>query len=1046
MSARISVCNGVFGTIVVAVAISAGLAGLPRPTRAAGVESVWSSVGPTTAPLAYNGFSTGPSNAVAVHPNNAGIIYVGSSDGGLWKHADGTWTPLTDDTLVRTAGGRTVSTQFRKATLRVGSVVVHPGAAGRPETIYVGTGNPQVLWETGTALGVFVSRDGGATWIALGENLSTTGCDNAAMSQRIVNKLLLRGDRSPVDLFAATDLGIFRLVEGTDCWHRIVGGSVRAMDLAWDPVRDIIYTTIYGQGVFRTDDDGASFTPAGTDLPTSDFGRIVLAIYPPDPRILYAAFDANEKYRLFKTENSGDRWTEIANPPSETQLWWNNALAIGRSPDLVYSGQNSLFRSIDGGRSGQWDDLRCCLKNPGHSPFFRNTDVHVDFHDLTFAPPDSFIGSPSTSELLFVANDGGIVKGIINDVGVVTWDDLTPGLIIGQCGGIAIAPAAADDFICGAWHVGYARTFDNGLTWRHPFWGAVDGRFSTFDATESPRVVYFECNASAPFHLCRTKLTEGLTMTMENSEAIDMASDNGRAHADPYRPGHLLRILDGKLTRHKNAANEAANTLQDKSQWEDMEVGLVGKDGSAVFARVKPPSAGDGGDPVYYMVTDKGQIWRGSKEAGWERVIDTGTAVTGLGLDLQNDARIVASFSRRVGPGRVKELVRQSPGSWTSTDIELTFKPDLKVKEVSSVAVHPLNSNLVFVGTDQGIYVGTEEGGAWVWRRSPGIPNVVIKDIAVHESADGASEVVRAATWGRGVYELVSSRSIVVPPPSPSLPPGQVAVGVRASRPGSGLFSPTIRAGIQVQSANKTGTELTPFESLVISGGDVTFTAPLLVDTGTEIVELVGWYVQPAAGGMGQNHTGSTITLRVMDNTLVDVIYRLVKTHRDANAGPLKTGLTVQAVSLCLPGMSHQLEVKFSVLAGQPPVRATFEFVKPDGQIESWTTGRMPPTEGALPLDFANGGETTFQITAHDAEGVVARSSSTVRLSNCPNPQVCDVNEDGHVDRNDINAIFAARNTPAAPADLADANGDGVITVEDARICALRCTNPECAP
>jgi hypothetical protein len=58
----------------------------------------------------------------------------------------------------------------------------------------------------------------------------------------------------------------------------------------------------------------------------------------------------------------------------------------------------------------------------------------------------------------------------------------------------------------------------------------------------------------------------------------------------------------------------------------------------------------------------------------------------------------------------------------------------------------------------------------------------------------------------------------------------------------------------------------------------------------------------------------------------------------------------------------------------------------------------------------------------------------------------CDVDLNRQVDRNDINAIFAARNQPAVPGDARDFDGDGTITVKDARACVLQCTNALCAP
>jgi hypothetical protein len=61
-----------------------------------------------------------------------------------------------------------------------------------------------------------------------------------------------------------------------------------------------------------------------------------------------------------------------------------------------------------------------------------------------------------------------------------------------------------------------------------------------------------------------------------------------------------------------------------------------------------------------------------------------------------------------------------------------------------------------------------------------------------------------------------------------------------------------------------------------------------------------------------------------------------------------------------------------------------------------------------------------------------------------PNP-VCYVDGDTDVDRLDINAIFAARNTAAQPGDPRDFDQNGFITVNDGRACTLRCTRPNCA-
>jgi hypothetical protein len=88
-------------------------------------------------------------------------------------------------------------------------------------------------------------------------------------------------------------------------------------------------------------------------------------------------------------------------------------------------------------------------------------------------------------------------------------------------------------------------------------------------------------------------------------------------------------------------------------------------------------------------------------------------------------------------------------------------------------------------------------------------------------------------------------------------------------------------------------------------------------------------------------------------------------------------------------------------------------------------------------------GTTVVTRTATDAAGNSASASFNVTVVGAI---PCDVDLNGVVDIDDINAIAAAKNTEAAPGDVRDVDGDGVITVNDARQCVLQCTNSGCAP
>ncbi len=144
-------------------------------------------------------------------------------------------------------------------------------------------------------------------------------------------------------------------------------------------------------------------------------------------------------------------------------------------------------------------------------------------------------------------------------------------------------------------------------------------------------------------------------------------------------------------------------------------------------------------------------------------------------------------------------------------------------------------------------------------------------------------------------------------------------------------------------------------------------------------------------------------------------------------------------------------EVSPATAPAASPVSVAFEGLLPNSNAQV-IFGEIPVGSGLT--DASGNGLFPFLVPPSVRGGlhlVTVRSEGTALTADCgitvsSTPQLCDVNRDGLVNRDDINAIFAARNTPAAPGDPRDANGDGQITVEDARLCALRCTNPGCAP
>ena len=102
----------------------------------------------------------------------------------------------------------------------------------------------------------------------------------------------------------------------------------------------------------------------------------------------------------------------------------------------------------------------------------------------------------------------------------------------------------------------------------------------------------------------------------------------------------------------------------------------------------------------------------------------------------------------------------------------------------------------------------------------------------------------------------------------------------------------------------------------------------------------------------------------------------------------------------------------------------------------------VPVANGANPA--LNG--RFIQVQARLNANTSGDSPILLDLSISSKALVCDINNDGKIDTTDISLIRAGIGQVPVLNDPRDANGDGLITINDARTCALRCTNASCAP
>ncbi|MBI1226825.1 MAG: T9SS type A sorting domain-containing protein [Bacteroidetes bacterium] len=343
-------------------------------------------------------------NTMAVNPQNENIIFAGFSSGGLWRTIDAgqNWEPVFD-------------TQTWPS---IGVVTFDPT---NPQTIYVGTGDPNISFYPMLGDGIYKSTDGGDTWTHIGLD-----------AQRVITKIVVN-PANPNIIFASSmgmpfirdnERGLYRTTDGGANWQQVLFISDQAgvTDLVmdpfdpnvlyasgWDRVRSNQESTISGPGakVFKTVDGGDTWTQLTNGLPSDNMSRTGLAISKLTPGLVYSMFVGTdlELAGIFKTTDAGDNWEPIdifgAEGSMSGQGWYFSQLRTSpTNDDELYLLGLELYRGYP--ELGFWEQL---------GPPWWTYEVHADKHDLVV----------TNSGNLYLATDGGAYKSM--DAGN-TWQDI----------------------------------------------------------------------------------------------------------------------------------------------------------------------------------------------------------------------------------------------------------------------------------------------------------------------------------------------------------------------------------------------------------------------------------------------------------------------------------------------------------------------------------------------------------------------------------------------------------------------------------------------
>jgi hypothetical protein len=628
---------------------------------------------------------SGRCQPIAFDPSDHNRMLVGSASGGLWESTN--------------AGASWEPVDDNLPTLAVGAIAWDPADAN---IVYIGTGEGNNNADAVFGVGVLQSTDGGLTWNPFG-----TGMNWQIGDGRAVNKLVINPANGTI--IAATTVGIMRYAAGA--WTQTLSGV--GTGLLHHPTSPDVWYCALGRsqpvganGVYQSTDDGLTWTEQTNGF-AATHGRVDISMCTNQPNILYAGVSAGDGTMLgiYKTTDGGALWSLAYNTSNHyaSQGWYDLIIAVDpTNPNKVYSGGLDLWSSTNGAASftqrSHWNF------SPGHPQY-----VHADQHGWAFHPDD-----PTH---VYAACDGGLFQSFNSGV---DWQEISTGLTTMQFYDIDVAqsnPAIA----AGGTQDNGSNVYSGTTNWARALGG--DGFHCNIDYAQ-PDTMYMELYYGSHY---RT-YNGGATMQGINSGfGGEQGAWDTPVHLD-YGNNGAIYTAHRKIWKSTNRG----------SAWVAKTAVLPG---SGVAVTQSPSDfnylyCGFNAVRNIHRSTDRGETWTQTTATGLPN-----RALTRLRVHPTIPTTLYATYSG-FSTGNIWTSTN-SGDNWTSISGNLPALP------VNAIEVDPEDANVIYVGTDLGVW-RTEDGGTSWLPYGQGLPNGVVADLRIQK----AQRLLRAGTYGRGLWEV----------------------------------------------------------------------------------------------------------------------------------------------------------------------------------------------------------------------------------------------------------------------------------------------------
>ena len=623
--------------------------------------------------------------SIVFDPVTPGVVYIGAAAGGVWKTTN--------------AGQEWTPMMDQANAIAMGALCIDPDDRN---VIYAGTGEQVINANTYFGCGLMRSTDAGQTWKVFA--LANVGAFSRVFVHPKDTKLIMCGAMG-------SDAGVWKSTDKGLSWTRMRRGQIYDMSMHPEDPNTWV-AAVPDSGIIMTTDGGATWTQRMNGL-VGSVGRISVQFAPSSPSTLYTLAELNRLAVVAKSTNGGASWTVQyrddrgcffagACSPDASQGFYDNLVSVNpKNPNQAIVGGIDLWMTTNGGSN--WINV-----TNGYADGDGANVPHVDQHVVAYDPHDS--------KHILAGNDGGMMR---SPDGGNSWYPLNTNLAVTQFYSFDVDRTSRERM--------YGGTQDNGTLGTEGIvdWERVAGGdgMTTLVHPTIPAIVYGTNPNGALFRIDfqsgrAARITTGLNMSEDCEWVAPMA-------IDPFNPDAML------TGRQRVYFSDNRGDL-----WQASSPRFEGNVSAVAFSLADQEvlwAGGNMGD--VYVSTDYGTKW---------------TPVQENGLSMGYVSDFVCPETDR-NTAWITYSSYGLPHVWRTTDLGKSWQPrwtGMPDIPVNTIDIHPDDPNILFVGTDIGVFVTFDAGDSWMPYGTE-LPRTPILDLKV----DVANSYIRAGTHGRSIWE-----------------------------------------------------------------------------------------------------------------------------------------------------------------------------------------------------------------------------------------------------------------------------------------------------